>query len=223
MQTKQKVQRHLYSTLGIGLLTLGTLIGEAFFIVALVMTPPDGAPTNGGAYELLAAIGCSLLLLTYVGVMLTDRRGLITLNGWVRWGRMNGVEMYVMAMVLLAISPIWLLIYLAQSVQTYYRAQRRAPIEQQLHTAQLEASLGLQPLVEGTCQACQKPLQLGAKVCAYCGEPTQQQVQPRICSNCATVTFPDAKFCPNCQQPLDEQEEEEAWPSGGDLLSKVKR
>ena len=66
--------------------------------------------------------------------------------------------------------------------------------------ARLEGELGIEPVSEGTCAKCGRPLQAGAEFCAYCGAPVNPPLQ--VCPNCGASTFADAEFCPKCGAPL---------------------
>src|SRR5260370_8105379 len=98
-------------------------------------------------------------------------------------------------------------IYLAYVGRDFRRArvnkrqiEANKQLEKRRQIAVMEAHLGILPATEGNCRSCQKPLQVGAEFCSYCGATVIEH--PKICPSCAPTPFANAKFCPNCRSPL---------------------
>ncbi len=92
-------------------------------------------------------------------------------------------------------------LYIVLSITDHRTARRRAPLDQELRIAELEAELGIPPATRGNCRDCAKPLQLGAHFCAYCRTPVVPKL--RICPSCEATALPDAAWCPKCGMALD--------------------
>ncbi len=185
-----------------------TLIGLIIvYIVSMLLLFTDPGMTSaasGAALGALGSLGMAGLLVVGVTVCILDWRGFTSLNGFIRWGKMNGWQKFFVGYLFLGLSEFLLAVYFIQAFQAFWRgrldAAQRRPLETQRKTAQLEASLGIMPATEGVCRACGKPLQVGAEFCAYCATPVV--AMPKICPVCATTALPDAKWCPKCRAAL---------------------
>lgn len=187
---------HRYGAWSLTFLCLGTLYWE---IVAWGLENRNP--------NLFYTTGLIVLLGVVSTILALDWRHFLTLHGNIPWatlswpGRIGLMLTYAVFIVLLFSLPV---LYLAFAVKdTVYDTidQRRtsAPASK-LKTAELEASLGILPGIDGECPQCHKPLQAGAEFCAYCG--TALSPKPRVCARCATVAMPDAIYCPTCGAPF---------------------
>ena len=136
--------------------------------------------------------------------MVYDWRGVITLRGAVKSHVMrNGRLVSTSAgfvLLYLFLPEIMLPIYLIRTAIDHRQAAQRKPLELKQQIAAMEAQLGILPPSQGTCRACNKPLQVGADFCQYCGVTVIER--PKVCPSCATTTLPDAKWCPKCRTAL---------------------
>lgn len=99
------------------------------------------------------------------------------------------------------LSMVALGLYIVLSIIDHRTARRRAPLDQELRIAELEAELGIPPATRGNCRDCAKPLQLGAHYCGYCRTPVVPKL--RNCPSCEATALPDASWCPKCGMALD--------------------
>lgn len=194
-------QRHLYSGQVLAALTIGCIAVFIFLFVSAALSSANPENESSVLYNVLSTIGSLLLFALIIPVLIIDWRGAVTLNGVIKWRSMRVWLRIVAGFFALGLSPFLLVVYLSQAFQTYRYFKQQEPLKRRSKIAELEAQMGFMPHAEGTCRNCQKPLQIGAEYCAYCGVSVIEQ--PRICPNCATTTFPDAKWCPKCQHPLD--------------------
>jgi len=195
-----RAQRHRYSGWVLAALAIGNIVS-----LILVFADPALYPNNpqyAASPGFLGMTGTLLLTVISIIVLVIDWRGFVTINGFIKWRRMPIWLRIIVGYFALGLWPVIILpIYLFQAFQTYRYFKQQEPLERRRRIAELEAQLGFMPYTEGTCRACQKPLQVGAIYCAHCGASVIEQ--PRICPKCATTTFPDAKWCPKCRYPLD--------------------
>jgi hypothetical protein len=196
-------QRHLYSGRLLAILTSGYIVSWLLYFAgasSLNNSDQTGAISTLTFLGVIACIGLLGVVSTVIAVLIFDWHGLTTMNGWIKWGRMKVWQKIVFGYFFIGFSMILVAPYLIQVYQTYRQNKQQAPIRLRHKIAEQEAQLGIVPQTDGTCRNCQKPLQIGAEFCAYCGVPVIER--PRICPNCATTTLPDAQWCPKCRTRL---------------------
>ncbi|HEV7130115.1 MAG TPA: DUF4236 domain-containing protein [Ktedonobacterales bacterium] len=184
------------------------LVGAFVLSWIMIGASGSGGDSSGQATNpvliALANIGTFVFLADFVAVAVLDWRGFTTLNGHVRWARLSRSARFWLVVAYVFCFEIMLGIYLAIAGRDWLKARQAnrlsEPLGRQRHIAELEAQLGMMPRTEGACRACQKPLQVGADWCAYCGAPVIER--PRVCPMCAATALPDARFCPQCRTPL---------------------
>jgi len=146
-------------------------------------------------------IGAMLILAVLICVLVLDWHGFTTLKDAIHWQRLSGRARFWLVCAYIFCFEIMLPIYFVRAVIDYRQAKQRERLELPHKVARLESELGIMPATEGTCRACQKPLQVGAEFCQYCGQPVIER--PRVCPSCAATALPDAKWCPKCGKALD--------------------
>ncbi len=104
-----------------------------------------------------------------IAILIIDWRGLTTMNGWLKWGRMRVWQKIVVGYFFIAFSLILVASYLIQAYQSFRQNKQQEPIRLRQKIAEQEAQLGIMPQTDGTCRNCHKPIQIGAEFCAYCG------------------------------------------------------
>ena len=204
-------QYHYYDRNTLKALIIGCVIGSLILIIPAILetgfngTTPESSPSFAyGLLEGVSGFGILILFTEMIFVMVSDWRGVITLQGAVktqRWKKGKLVSTIYWYILLYLFFPyIMLPIYLTRTVRNQRQVEQRKPLELKRHIAELDAQMGFLPPSEGTCRVCHKPLQVGAEFCSYCGESVIER--PKICPSCATTTFPDARWCPNCRTAL---------------------
>lgn len=183
---------HRYGAWSLTLLCLGMLYWETV-VWGLENLNPN--LFYGTAFVVYLGVVCTIFAL--------DWRHFLTLHGNIPWATLSwpgrigitiGIALvYAVLIVLLLSLPV---LYLAFAVKDTIDQRRNSAPSSKLKTAELEASLGILPGVDGECPQCHKPLQVGAEFCAYCGTPLAPK--PRVCTKCATLAMPDAIYCPTC-------------------------
>ena len=129
-----------------------------------------------------------------------DWAGISTLRHAIQWDSMAGGTRIWAIVGFVFIYPLAFIVYLWRITNEYFQTQKAITAQRPHKIAQLEAQLGIMPVTEGECRACQKPMQVGAEFCAFCGVDTIER--PLVCPNCATTALPDAKFCSKCRTEL---------------------
>jgi hypothetical protein len=188
-------------------LIIGYVIGLLLLIIPYALIGALNDNASGHAFLVstnwlgsLGGIAVLLFIAEAIFVMAYDKAGALTLRGLARsqimhQGKLvNTAPSYVL--LYLFLPEIMLPIYLIRTVMGLRqdKEQRRFAMKQQI--ALMEAKLGILPPTSGTCRACNKPLQVGAEFCQYCGVAVIER--PKVCPSCATSTFPDANWCPKC-------------------------
>ncbi len=196
------------------LLVLGCILGLLLFLVPFILIGAINDTVSGHSILFqnnwlgsLAGVGVVLLFIEEVGVMIYDWRGAITLRGAIKGktiripykGKQVGT-VPTLVLLYLFLPEIMLPVYLVRVAMDRHRATQLKHVEVRQRIAVMEAQLGILPPTEGVCRSCQKPLQVGAEFCSYCGVAVIER--PKICPACATTTFPDAKWCPKCGTTL---------------------
>lgn len=146
----------------------------------------------------VAGSGVLLIWGELILVLAIDGKGVPRLRGRIGWH-----PILLAALVFLTWWFPWLYVYLAVAAVDTWKRRDAAPssaFQREREIARLEGELGIEPVSEGTCAKCGRPLQAGAEFCAYCGAPVNPPLQ--VCPNCGASTFADAEFCPKCGAPL---------------------
>lgn len=186
-------------------LTIVGVISLLLFIifVALIMSGQNTSPQSSW----LGTIDGFLLFGEAIYIMVVDWRGALTIRGSVKTHTLHKGQLVSTApsyfLCYLLFPEIILPMYLIHAVMDYRTDKQRQLLEKKHQIAMMEAKLGILPITQGTCRVCDKPLQVGAEFCQFCGVTVTEQ--PKICSACATVTLPDAKWCPKCRNILSEE------------------
>lgn len=194
-------QRHLYRGRSLVALISGYIISWLLIFADPSFWHSMEQQTSTLSPGLPGTLGMLGLFCVVVVVLIIDWRGLTTINGWLKWGRMKMWQKIVVGYFFIGFSILAVGVYFVQVGQTYFSNKRDEPRQLRWKIAEQEASLGMLPPTDGTCRVCHKPLQLGAEFCMYCGATVIEH--PRICPNCSTTTLPDAKWCPKCRTRLD--------------------
>src|SRR5258706_3967687 len=194
-------QRHLYRGRTLVALISGYIISWILFFADPNFWSSMNEQTSNASPGLSGTVGMLGLICVVVVVLIIDWRGLTTVNGWLKWGRMKMWQRIVLGYFFIGLSIFAAGVYFVQVGQTYFSNKRDEPRQLRRKIAEQEASLAIIPPTDGTCRVCHKPLQVGAEFCMYCGADVIEH--PRICPNCATTTLPDAKWCPKCRTRLD--------------------
>ena len=146
----------------------------------------------------VAGSGVLLIWGELILVLAIDGKGVPRLRGRIGWH-----PILLAALVFLTWWFPWLYVYLAVAAVDTWKRRDAAPssaFPREREIARLEGELGIEPVSEGTCAKCGRPLQAGAEFCAYCGAPVNPPLQ--LYPNCGASTFADAEFCPKCGAPL---------------------
>ena len=195
-QSQALSQRHLYSGKPLATLAIASVVSTILVSGVYVFQS-----SLGWASGPLAIMGITIYLLVIATITGVDWRGFLTMNGILKWKSMTGKQRLIVGCLFVVLNVFFLGIYLTQAYQTYRCYKKSEPSRRQRKLAELEAALGMIPQTEGNCHKCHQPLQLGAELCAYCGESVMER--PRICPECYTTTLPDARWCPACGAQLD--------------------
>ncbi len=181
--------------------------GVVFGIAAMMFdnnTGPDGTSEIGA----LGTVGAFVYLAVYVSLAALNWRGFvraISAHRLIGRGQSQEIGCVIAVLFFFCAFPFIFLFYPLYGVFQYGRGyleqRKKYPLEHQRRIAELEAQLGIQPGVEGTCPYCGKPLQVDAEFCAFCGKRVEEEM--RVCPKCGTVTLPGAKWCPKCGVALD--------------------
>jgi len=195
-QSQTKAQRHLYTGKQLAVLVIVSFVSMLLISGAYVFQGSLGAASGP-----LALMGFTIYLLVITTIMIDDRRGFLTMNGFLKWKRMIGPQRLLVGYLFVALNVFVLGVYFAQAYLTNCRYRELEPLRRRRKIAEQEAELGMIPRTEGSCHKCHQPLQLCAEFCAYCGARVTER--PRICPKCYTTTLPDARWCPACGAQLD--------------------
>ncbi|MGB8347133.1 MAG: zinc ribbon domain-containing protein [Ktedonobacteraceae bacterium] len=200
-QQQPPFRRHVYKGRTLIILAGGYIISWILlFADPATWSAANEANSNAapGIPGMLSIMG---LLCVVIAILIIDWHGLTTLNGWIKWSKMKTWQKLVLGYFFISGLSIFLVApYLVQAYNTYREDKRQKPLLLRQKIAQQESELGLMPEAEGECRVCHKHLQADAEFCVYCGAPAISR--PHVCPNCATVTFPDAQWCPQCRTPL---------------------
>ena len=195
-QLQTKAQRHVYTRK-----QLAVLVIVAFVSMLLISGDYVFQRSLGGASSPLALMGFTIYLLVITTIMIDDWRGFLTMNGFLKWRRMTGLQRLLVGCLFVALNVFVLGLYFEQAYLTNCRYRQLGPLRRRRKIAEQEAELGMIPPTEGNCHKCHQPLQLCAEFCAYCGARVTER--PRICPACYATTLPDARWCPACGAQLD--------------------
>jgi RNA polymerase subunit RPABC4/transcription elongation factor Spt4 len=167
------------------------LLLAALFILCWVVIMAGSSSLAGGALLVMIA--------EVVLVFALDRNGVLSLRGRIPLPMIALVQI-VLFVAVVFLFYLWMIPYLVVALIDGPGSRAETDYEREKRIAALEGELGIEPVAEGHCSNCGKPLQAGAEFCAYCGTPVSPPLQ--VCPNCGTRTFPDAKWCPNCGAAL---------------------
>ncbi len=181
--------------------------GVVFGIAAVIFdnnTGPDGQSEIGT----LGMVGMLVYATVFVSLLALNLGGFvraISAHRLLGQGQNQAFGCAVAVLIFFCAFPFIFLLYplfgVFQYGRGYLEQRKKYPLEHQRRIAELEAQLGIQPGVEGTCPYCGKPLQVDAEFCAFCGKRVEEEM--RVCPKCGTVTLPGAKWCPKCGVALD--------------------
>jgi hypothetical protein len=99
---------HKYSPLFFA--TLATLCVLGFILAGTASALPQYPALS----HILNALGSSILVADMVLVLIADWRGFTSLNGRINWGAMSDLKRVVLGVVFVILSPLALIVYLAQ-------------------------------------------------------------------------------------------------------------
>ncbi len=174
-------------------------------ILAMII---DNHPAADGSSEFgtFGDIGLVAYLCVYGGLIAINWRGYLRALSAHKWLNLGGNQAAgcIVALLFLFVFPFVLFFYPFVGVYQYARGfsdqRQRYTLEHQKHVAELEAQLGIPPIVDGVCPSCGKPLQVDAEFCSFCGARVQPEV--RSCPKCGTVALPGAEWCAKCGSSL---------------------
>ena len=200
-----------YNKLLLMILSIGCIVSLALLIVPIAIassisdaTTGQTTATTNATFGVLPSIGLILLFAEVVIVMVYDWRGTITIRGGMKSQTMSKGKMVSTApgcfLLYLFFPEFMLPIYLIRTALDLHKTKDQRRLAMQHQIATMEAQLGIIPPTNGTCRACNKPLQIGADYCQNCGAAVVEQ--PKVCPVCATTTLPDAQWCPKCRTKL---------------------
>ncbi|MGA7670943.1 MAG: zinc ribbon domain-containing protein [Nitrolancea sp.] len=181
-------------------------VGLVGGILAMFLDSHTGADGQS-EFGTFGTIGLVCYLCIYGALIAINFRGYVralAAHRWLNLGGNRAVGCVVAVLLFFFIVPFVLFLYpfygIYQYARGYNEQRKRYPLEHQKRVAELEAQLGIPPVVDGVCPSCGKPLQVDAEFCSFCGVRVHPEV--RACPKCGTVALPGAEWCAKCGSSL---------------------
>ncbi len=175
-------------------------------ILAMFLDSHTGADGQS-EFGTFGDIGLVAYICVYGALIAINWRGYLRALSAHRWLNLSGnhaAGCVIVAFMFLMVVPFVLLFYpfygIYQYARGYNEQRKRYPLEHQRRVAELEAQLGIPPVVDGVCPQCGKPLQMDAEFCSFCGTRVRPEV--RACPKCGAIALPGAEWCAKCGSSL---------------------
>jgi len=183
------------------------IVGLVYGLLAMLLDTHTGADGQS-EFGTFGTIGLVAYICLYGALIAVNWRGYVRSLSAHRWFNLSGKQAAgcIIALLFVFGAPLLFIFYpffgIYQYARGYNEQRKRDPLEHQKHVAELEAQLGIPPIVDGVCPNCGKPLQVDAEFCSYCRTRVRDDV--RTCPKCGAVALPGAEWCAKCGTALNQ-------------------